>query len=281
MSTERPLRTLRLEICYDGTRYSGWQAQNAQPGVRTIQEEVEAAVERVTGDRPSLLGCGRTDAGVSALCQTATFRSKTTIPTENLVPALNAQLPPEIRILAVRDVPADFHPIADILRKRYRYLLSDARPVNPFLKDHVWFVRGRLDRDRMRDAAAYLVGEYDFASFQTTGSPRESTVRTVYEITLTEEPFPTFWTPVHSDRSVTLPPSPTILSVEVEANGFLYNMVRAIVGTLVRFGQRHAGFEEPERMAAIRDARDRALAGPTAPPHALLMVGATYRTSKE
>ena len=265
-------RTLKLEICFDGLPFSGWQVQPGQPGVRTVQGEIENAVRAVTGEATVVLGCGRTDAGVSALRQAATFRTGSEIPAEKLLLALNANLPPEIRILAAAEVPSGFHPIADVTRKRYRYLLSDARPPFPFLKDRVWFTRQRLDLSRMREAAHFLLGTHDFASFQTVGSPRSTTVRTVYAADLARHAVPSIWAQRRKEGIA----EPEIISIEIEADGFLYNMVRAIAGTLAHFGSRHAGFEEPERMKQIIESKDRALAGPTAPAHGLYMLDALY-----
>ncbi|MGI5832664.1 MAG: tRNA pseudouridine(38-40) synthase TruA [Thermoguttaceae bacterium] len=268
-------RTLKLEICFDGLPFSGWQAQPSQPNVRTVQGEIEHAVRQVTGESVTLLGCGRTDAGVSALRQVASFRSDTPIPSDKLLRALNANLPPEIRLLAISDVPDSFHPIADVVRKRYRYLLSDSRPLCPFLKDRVWFTRRKFDLLPMQEAARVLLGTHDFASFQTTGSPRESTVRTVYAIDFTQYAVPEFWAQRRTDDLT----QTEILSIEIEADGFLYNMARAIVGTLRLFGERHAGFENPATMKKILESKDRANAGPTAPAHALYMLEAVYESA--
>ena len=267
-----PRRTLKLELCFDGLAFSGWQVQPSQPNTRTVQGELQAAACRITGESVTILGCGRTDAGVSALRQVATFRTESLLPCEKLLLALNANLPAEIRVLAVSEVPPSFHPIADIARKRYRYLLSDSRPVFPLLKDRVWFTRSRFETEPMRAAAVHLLGTHDFAAFQTTGSPRTSTVRTLYAVDFAHYPIPEIWAP---RRAEGLPPL-EILSIEVEADGFLYNMVRAIVGTLVLFGQRHGGYEDPKLMEQILESKDRAQAGPTAPAHALYMLDALY-----
>ena len=268
-------RTLKLEICFDGLPFSGWQVQPSQPDTRTVQGEIENAVRAVTGEPSVVLGSGRTDAGVSALRQVATFRTRSHIPAEKLLLALNANLPPEIRILSAADVPSGFHPIADVVRKRYRYLLSDARPPFPFLKDRVWFVRQRLDFSRMREAARFLVGTHDFASFQTVGSPRSTSVRTIYAVDLARHAVPTIWAQRRKEGVA----EPEMISVEVEADGFLYNMVRAIVGTLAHFGSCHRGFEDPVRMRQIIESKSRDCAGPTAPAHGLYMLEAVYSHS--
>ena len=268
-------RTLKLEICFDGLPFSGWQVQPSQPGTRTVQGEIENAVRAVTGEPSVVLGCGRTDAGVSALRQVATFRTCSGIPAEKLLLALNANLPPEIRILSAGEVPSEFHPIADVARKRYRYLLSDARPPFPFLKDRVWFTRQRLDFSRMREAARFLLGTHDFASFQTAGSPRSTSVRTIYAADLARHAVPSSWAQRRKEGIA----EPEIISIEVEADGFLYNLVRAIAGTLAHFGSRRPGFEEPARMKQIIESKSRDLAGPTAPAHGLYMLDALYSDS--
>lgn len=270
-------RKVRLELCYDGSKFSGWQIQPSQPNVRTVQGELQRAIAAITGQPSEAVGSGRTDAGVHALCQTALFATDSTLAAERLVPALNSELPPEIRVLRAREAADDFHPIRDVLRKRYRYLLSDSRPVSPFLRKYVWFVLKRLDADRMKRAAAFLAGTHDFAAFQTTGSPRTTTIRTIFQISVERFPVPELWRfPLGAQIAPT-----EIYAIEVEADGFLYNMVRAIAGTLTAIGQGREGFETPERMARILASCDRAQAGPTAPAHALAMLGAVYRTDAE
>lgn len=268
------MRTIRLELCYDGAKFAGWQVQPSQPKVRTIQGELQRAIFSITGKASAATGSGRTDAGVHALCQTAAFQTDSDLPAERFVPALNSALPPEIRVLRSRQVNDDFNPILDVVRKRYRYLLSDSRPIFPFLSHHVWFVLGRLDFDRMVQAAAFLPGRQDFAAFQTTGSERSTTVRTIFDAVVRRLDFPALWfAPAHERGEIALP---EIYAIEVEADGFLYNMVRAIAGTLAAIGQRRERFESPERMRAIIESKNRALAGPTAPAHGLTMLGAVY-----
>ena len=271
-------RTVKLTIAYDGTPFCGWQFQS---NGRTVQDEIERALERVTGVRPNLLGCGRTDAGVHALGQVATFRSETAIPARNLAAALNAELPREIRILSALDVPQNFHPIRDALRKKYRYLMTDRRPFPPFWLNRVWQVPKPLDLTPMKSAAAFLLGTHDFRSFQSVGSPRTSTVRTVFSLSVAaletataRETMPeTLLTGETPDRA-----SAGLIAVEIEADGFLYNMVRAIAGTLALIGERKRRFESPERMREILAACDRSEAGPTAPACGLYLVEAVYPT---
>ncbi|MDD3587527.1 MAG: tRNA pseudouridine(38-40) synthase TruA [Thermoguttaceae bacterium] len=288
------MRRFKLEICYRGTAYSGWQIQAGQPGVRTVQEELELALEQITGTRPHVSGSGRTDAGVHALYQVAAFSSETRLSPEILTRALNATLPPDIRVWRASAVAESFHPLKNVERKRYRYLMSDSRPAFPFFRDLVWISNRPLELDRMQAAAVFLVGEHDFKAFQTTGSPRLSTVRTVFDLVVERLDVGHAWlAPRQSGRGYVgqnaVPeetvdranpfPVPGVIAIEVEADGFLYNMVRAIAGTLYLFGQRHKGFDHPAAMKDILECGDRSLAGPTAPPHGLYMIDVRY--SKE
>lgn len=283
------MRRVKLELCYDGGDYAGWQIQKKQPNVRTIQEELEKAIRRVVGADVEALGSGRTDAGVHALYQVAAFSTDSTLPCDVLTRAINAFLPPDVRIWRATDVAADFHPIRDVVRKRYRYLLGDGRPAFPFWRRNVWNLRERFDDDAARRAAEFLVGTFDFAAFQTQGSPRNTTVRTVYDVRVERRSvseafaFPKMkaadgasdWENLSGVSRAPFGP-PSLIAVEVEANGFLYNMVRSIVGTLFWFATRHKGFEDPETMRAIVDSADRRNAGPTAPPWGLYMIDVVY-----
>ena len=276
------MRRVKLDLCYDGANYAGWQIQPQQPNVKTIQGELQRAIERVVNEKVEALGSGRTDAGVHALRQVAVFNTESELPSETFVKAINAFLPPDIRVWRAVDVPSEFHPIRDVLRKRYRYLVSDSRPSFPFFRNYAWNVFKPLDLDAMRSAAERLVRTADFRAFQTLGSPRRTTVRTIYDVVVRRAPiqetlvFPAITdVGVRNDRGPKIA-SPDMIVFEVEADGFLYNMVRAIVGTLKLFGERHNGFEDPETMRAIVERADRRLAGPTAPAHGLYMIDVVY-----
>ncbi|MDO5580563.1 MAG: tRNA pseudouridine(38-40) synthase TruA [Planctomycetia bacterium] len=271
------IRCLKLELSYDGSNYSGWQEQKAQPNVKTVQGEIQRVLERITGQKIPILGSGRTDAGVHALYQTASFLiEENTLAPEVFTRALNAFLPSDIRIWRTTEADPNFHPIRDVVRKRYRYLMSDQRPFLPMMRNYVWWSSKPLDRGPMGAAAQFLQGTHDFRAFQTEGSPRRSTVRTIFEIQLKEIPTPIFFDFPAQKRDPGELPVPSLLALEVEADGFLYNMVRAIAGTLYLFGRKHKGFEDPEAMKKIVDSGDRALAGPTAPPHGLYMIDVVY-----
>ncbi|MCL2711610.1 MAG: tRNA pseudouridine(38-40) synthase TruA [Planctomycetaceae bacterium] len=254
------MRRIKLEIAYDGTRYNGWQRQ---PDAPSVQGTLEKVLLKITGETVAVTGSGRTDAGVHALKQVAAFSTASTLTPEVFYRALNGFLPDDIRILTAADVPMSFHPIRDAISKRYRYLIDDQRPFCPMTRNYCWIYREPLDVPTMQAAAEHLRGEHDFASFQSQGSPRETTVRTVSDVVVQRLP-----------ASQLLPP---MIQIEVEADGFLYNMMRAIAGTLVLFGVegRH-GSADPSRMREIIESRNRALAGPTAPPHGLYLVNVTY-----
>ena len=246
-------RTIRLRLAYEGTRYSGWQVQ---PGRATVQGALAEAIRRVTGEVVVPKGSSRTDAGVHALDQVAAFVTTSPLEPEVWQRALNAHLPPDVTVTAADLAPPGFDPVAAAVRKRYRYRIHDA-PTKPVLcRQLVWTWRGRLDVAAMAEAAGVLVGEHDFTSFETTPSTRLSKVRTILELTVfrpslaAECPGAEVW-------------------IEVEGNGFLYNMVRIITGSLVMVG---AGRRGPRWLAEALAARSRPAAGPTAPPQGLTLV---------
>ena len=255
------MKRIKLELSYDGTRYSGWQTQ---PDVPTVQQTLETVLLRITGQKVSVIGSGRTDAGVHAVKQVAAFTTSSYLEPECFQRAMNGFLPTDIRVGVAREVPLNFHPINHATGKRYRYLIDDGRPPSPFTRNHCWVRREPLDVETMRQAAQCLLGEHDFSSFETQGSPRKTSIRTVFDILVERT----------AGLGETIPP---LIRIEVEANGFLYNMMRAICGTLVRFGvEGQRGNANPERMREIIDKADRAVAGPTAPPQGLYLLDVFY-----
>ncbi len=244
------MRWLRLTLAYDGTEYGGWQRQ---PNAVTIQAKLELALRRVTGEDIKTEASGRTDAGVHARGLAVSWRTESTLPNETLRRAVNAYLPEDICVLAVEDAPRGYHAIRDTVRKRYRYCVQAGPLRDVFQRYYVWHVWHTLDVEAMRKAARTLVGRHDFASFQTAGSQRKTTVRTVFDLTL-EESTNEF------GQHVTF---------EIEADGFLYNMVRNIVGTLVEVGR---GKHPPEWVEEVLERCDRRAAGPTAPPQGLTLL---------
>jgi tRNA pseudouridine38-40 synthase len=246
-------RWLKLTVAYDGTRYAGYQYQ---PNLPTIQGALEQAWCDITGENPRLTASGRTDAGVHALGQVVGVDTASVLAPERLVRGLNARLPDDIVIVNVTEAPAGFHATHDALRKLYRYQIY-CHPVRPvFERRTTWHFPQPLDATAMQSAAEILVGRHDFASFETAGSERSTTVRTLSRVDVV----------VHAD-------SPWRIDVEVEGDGFLYNMVRGIVGTLVEVGR---GARPVEWMNDVLAACDRRAAGPNAPPQGLVLVRVDY-----
>ena len=208
-----------------------------------------------------MVASGRTDARVHALGQVVSCRVDTALTNNRLLCALNANLPSDIRLLRVEDASDDFHALKDARRKRYRYLLQTGFVSSVFLRHYSWFVRGTLDLQAMQTAAASLTGCHDFAAYQSSGSPRATTRRTVLEFS------------VHPARMDDHGDSDSFLAIEIEANGFLYHMVRNLTGTLVEVGQGRQSTAWP--MDVLRS-RDRRAAGRTAPPQGLCLVHVQY-----
>jgi tRNA pseudouridine38-40 synthase len=255
-------RTICLRLAYEGTRYSGWQAQ---PGRLTVQGILAEAIRGVSGEELRPRGSSRTDAGVHALDQVVAFTTESLLEPAVWVRALNAKLPADITVLSGCEVAADFSPTRSAVRKRYRYRIHDA-PWRPVLKRHlVWRWKTRLDCPAMQAAAGALVGEHDFTSFETTPSTRLSKVRTIHSLSVFRQSVP-------DDAPG------AELWIEVEGNGFLYNMVRIIAGSLVMVG---AGRRNPEWLAAALAAQSRAAAGPTAPPEGLVLVSTQLETDHD
>ena len=243
-----------LMIQYDGTRYNGWQRQ---PGQRTVQGEIEHVLQYLAGREILINGTSRTDRGVHALGQCASFVWDFPLPTEKLPFILNKRFgaggigrsgaPGDIRILEAREMPSDFHARFSCRGKTYRYIIE--RNGDIFRRNMAFQLADSLDHAAMREGAEFIVGTHDFKSFEASGgNPRETTVRTISNLTIEEE----------GDRTV----------IEVTGDGFLYNMVRIMVGTLVEVG---TGKRTPDEIRCILDGRDRQLAGFTAPPQGLYL----------
>ncbi len=276
------MRCIKLTLAYDGTAYAGWQVQ---PGRTTVQGTLDAAIEKITGQPADSLASGRTDAGVHALGQVASFHTESPLAADVLRRALNAELPHDVAVLQVEEMPADFHPIRDVQRKRYRYVIHDGPVRDVFRRRYCWhYVHGRLDADAMQRAAATLVGTHDFSSFESTGAPRVDSIRTIFHLSVERGrgTVPIFLAGGHKNGTVPFDLAgigqggaggADLVVVEIEADGFLYNMVRALVGTLVEVGRAARPEDWP---AAVLQATDRRLAGPTAPPQGLLLVQVTY-----
>ncbi len=244
-------RTIKLVIEYDGANYAGWQAQKNGTGV---QEAVEAAIFKVTGERLRIAGSGRTDAGVHALGQVATFKTASSVPTKKIAAALNAHLPEDVAVLSAEEAPAGFHARKSVRSKTYRYRILN-RPARPALeRGRVYHLVPRLDVEAMRKAARLLVGRHDFRAFTPIAAVKPGG----YE----REVF-----------SLEVERSGDLVDITVAGSGFLYNMVRCIAGTLIEVGR---GRRPPEDVKAVLASRDRRRCGPTAPACGLCMLKVEY-----
>ena len=272
-------RNLRLIISYDGTGFHGWQRQ---PNALTVQECLESAIERILGEKARVYGSGRTDAGVHALNQVANFKTHCPIPCENLVKALNNVLEQTVRIKDASEVQLRFHARLDARSKTYRYRILQARVASPFVNRFVWHYPFKLDVERMAQAAKLFIGEHDFTSFAAV-EPRavgESALNgcdeqeAVAKASLPGERLTetTMVRRIFASR-IFRRPRTAMLIYEVAGNGFLHHMVRNMVGTLVEVGQ---GKLEPNGIIRILHARDRTMAGPTAPAQGLCLVRVEY-----
>lgn len=237
---------VKLVVAYDGTAYHGWQIQ---PGAPTIEGELNRCLSELLQEKIQVIGASRTDSGVHALCNVAVFDTSTRIPPEKISYALNQRLPEDIRIQSSEKAADDFHPRHCDSRKTYEYrILNRAFPL-PTRRLYAHFTYVPLDVEQMRQAAAYLIGEHDFKSFCAPAAVVESTVRRIYDLTVEKS----------GDEII----------IRVCGNGFLYNMVRIIAGTLMEIGR---GNRKPEQMKEILALRDRQAAGPTAPACGLTLV---------
>jgi tRNA pseudouridine38-40 synthase len=248
------MRNLKLTIAYDGTDFAGWQVQ---PEAATVQGTLSSAIGRITGEKVLPQGSGRTDAGVHALAQVATFQTGSVIPVGNFVIALNDILPASIRVLAVEEVTAEFHPRKSAQVKTYRYRIHREAICPPFLARYVWHYPYPLDENAMRDAAPMVEGEYDFTSFAAVDPERGregiSNVRRI---------FSSRWQRESSE-----------LIYEVRGNGFLHHMVRNLVGTFLLVGK---GTLKPADITRILEAKDRSTASATAPASGLYLENVEY-----
>jgi tRNA pseudouridine38-40 synthase len=253
------MRTIKIALAYDGTRFVGWQRQAHGESIQGLLEDALAQIE---GSPVTVHGAGRTDAGVHALGQVASAALTSFHDTATLRRALNARLPPEIRVTALEDAPPGFHARFGATSKTYRYLIRQTPVADPFDRAYTWHVPDALNLGAMQEAAALLVGTHDFRAFQSTGTEVATTVRTLSRSHITTD------VPALNGASAT-----GLLAYEVTGDGFLRHMVRAIVGTLVDIGR---GRREAAVMAALLAGATRAEAGRTAPPHGLFLVSVEY-----
>lgn len=244
------MKRVKLVVAYDGTNYHGWQVQDN--GI-TIEEVLNRTISELVQEDIKVIGASRTDAGVHACGNVVVFDTESRIPGDKFSFALNQRLPEDIRIQESCEVDADFHPRYADTVKTYEYNILNRRFELPSKRLYAAFCYYPMDIERMNQAAAYLVGEHDFKSFCSAGAQVQTTVRTIYAVNVTKED--------------------DMVHIRITGNGFLYNMVRIIAGTLMQVG---TGLMEPEQVKEILEARDRSKAGPTAVAKGLTLVEIRY-----
>ncbi|MBU0571585.1 MAG: tRNA pseudouridine(38-40) synthase TruA [Candidatus Omnitrophica bacterium] len=244
------MNTVKLAIAYDGTDYRGWQVQASG---KTIQGEIEKAIKKIFGKDHRLHGSSRTDSGVHAAGQVAHFKTSNMIPADKVPAALNSVLPKDIAILKAEYAEKEFHSRFDARSKQYRYRIFCSREKDPFNQRYVWCLSYWLDLSLMKKEAEVLIGRHDFKAFQASDKKERSSTRNILHLDIVKKG--------------------SFITINIEADGFLYNMVRNIVGTLVDIGRGHL---PPGSMKKILDSRDRTQAGPTAPPEGLCLREVKY-----
>lgn len=269
---EPPLHTWKLTLAYDGTDFYGWQVQ---PGHPTIQGELQSALGRITGESPLPQGSGRTDAGVHALAQVASFTLHAPIPPENLQRALNRTLPPSIRVSQSTLAPDTFHARHSATAKTYEYRIFRAELCPPFLARYVYACPWPLDLDILADSASVFLGEHDFQSFAATDPDLAARQPADEESDCEREARTAVRTIFSSSWEQRSTEAGDLLVYRVRGNGFLHHMVRNLVGTMLDVGRGHIGVEN---LSGILAARSRAAASPTAPARGLFLHSVDYRT---
>lgn len=244
------MKRVMLTVAYDGTDYCGWQVQ---PNGDTIEGQLNKHLSELLGEPITVIGASRTDSGVHALCNLAVFDTQARMPAEKISYALNQRLPEDIKIQKSEEVAADFHPRKVATRKTYEYKIYNAQFPNPTMRLYSHFTYVPMDAEKMQEAAKHFVGEHDFAAVSTFKPEVESTVRTIYDLSVTREG--------------------DLITIRVTGNGFLYNMVRIIAGTLMEVGR---GRMEPSFIPEMLASGDREKAGPTAPAQGLTLVSYTF-----
>ena len=244
------MRNIKIIIEYDGKDWGGWQKQ---PNKLNIQGEIERAIEEITGEKVLLIASGRTDAGVHALAQVANFKIEKDIPVEKIPYALNSKLKKSIRIKSAEEVDEKFHSRYTCKRKTYKYIINNSLQGTAIYRNLQYHFPEKLDEEKMNKGIKYLIGEHDFKSFKASGTSSKSSVRIIYDANVKREG--------------------EIVTIELTGNGFLYNMVRIIAGTLVDVG---IGKIKSEDVKTILEAKDRLKAGKTLPPTGLYLVDVKY-----
>lgn len=245
------MHRIKLTVAYDGTDYCGWQIQ---PNGITVEEVLNRALSRLTGEEIRVIGASRTDAGVHARGNVAVFDTASTVPPERFAYAVNPLLPEDIVVVGAEEVPQDWHPRYQNSVKTYEYHILNREMPDPLRRRRTWHVSFPLDVDKMKKAAEYLEGEHDFQSFCSVHTGAKTTVRTIYALDIEKT----------GDEIV----------IRISGNGFLYNMVRIITGTMVEVGR---GARTPEKVRDMLLAKERGRAGATAPPQGLTLAGIEYK----
>ena len=246
------MKSILITVSYDGTDFNGWQSQKKED-IRTVQETLETAFSGLFGVYTGVLGASRTDTGVHAMGQRAVIKTNSSIPVSHIPYAVNSFLPEDVRVIDALEVPASFHPRYDAVKKTYEYKILNSMYKNPVLRNYTEFVYEKLDIIEMRKALDFLLGEHDFSAFRASGSGVKGSVRTIYEAKIEKDG--------------------DIISLRITGNGFLYNMVRIIAGTLIDVGK---GKKDPFSMKDILESGDRTLAGKTAAPQGLTLLDISY-----
>jgi tRNA pseudouridine38-40 synthase len=259
------MRNIRLTLAYDGTGYVGWQNQ---PNGVSVQSAVEAAIREFSGSSVSLIAAGRTDAGVHALGQVANFRTESPIPCQGFKAGLQTYLPRDVLVINAEEVPLDFHATYAAKRKHYRYVIQNCRATYPFLRKYAHEFHAGLDDRAMHDAGQVLVGKHDFRAFETEHPNTATSVRTVFELTVQRCGQWILWNNFCPRKQ-----RGDFIAIDIVADGFLYNMVRTIAGTLIRVGERKW---DAQRLREILERGERPQAGPTAPACGLYLVRVDY-----
>lgn len=245
------MRNIKMIIQYDGTRYKGWQKQTED--INTVQGKLESILGNMTGEEIQLVGCGRTDTGVHAINYTANFHTNSTMNTDDMHKFLNDKLPDDIAVKSIKNASERFHARYNILSKTYMYRINNSGIKNVFDRKYIHSIDEKLNIEKMRECAAVLVGTHDFQSFTTLKSKTKSTVRTINFINIED--------------------NDGIIEIDVNGNGFLWNMVRIILGTLIEAGKEKLN---PEDVKNILEAKKRAEAGPMVPAKALFLKDVEY-----
>lgn len=244
------MRNIKLTIEYDGKDFKGWQKQ---PNKLNIQGEIEKAIENITGEKVELIASGRTDAGVHAMGQVANFKTNSNMPIEKIPIAINSQVKNSIRIQNAEEVDENFHSRFNCKKKTYRYVIDNSKYGSAIYRNISYHMPIKLDVEEMKKAIKYFEGEHDFKAFKSSGTSSKSSIRTIYKADIITEG--------------------TNIAIDLTGNGFLYNMVRIIAGTLVDVG---LGKIKADDIPAIIESKDRTRAGKTLPPHGLMLLNVVY-----